>query len=241
MTRCAPVPDNQHGGGSTRAVRRRGKSGLMATTKPRLPHLAAAQLAVCAVTGGVAGELVQSTASSADTRLRLTATMDYVVQVDEPFTISVRLWNPDREPVTVMIRHHRELEFPFVAVFENDSRDYRTALVPADDKTWFDVRSWYWRCLPGVPRSDCPPLRNAYEVDGGEGLQLAESVRLSDYESWLRQEFGSGFVPGPHRMTVSVFFVENPEPYMLDVRNDIGRPLTTLDAEVEFMLETGEE
>ena len=207
-------------------------------------------LAVITSATGAAEEAPQPNdeASADGTRLRLAVTMDEVVHVDVPFTIKVALRNPDSEQVEVLIIHHRTRELPFAAKFEYVSGNryvYGTWLARGDDKTPWVVRSWDVLCGPEVPASErtgtfCPPTQNVYEVPGGGQVVFEETVRLRDYEGALsdyRRGF-SGFVAGPHRMAVSVSFIENPAPYTRDVRNTIDQPFSELETEVQFDLET---
>ena len=200
-------------------------------------------MAICVCAGVVAGG-----AESADTasNWRLTAAMDPVVHVDEPFTLRVRLWNLGAESTAVLIVHHREEQMPFQAAFESLTREsrYRAWLARGEDKG-IVVSSYYVAYCenPRRPRGpDCPPLRNLYEVDGGAYVEFAEVVRLGDYATWLSEWYDdsfTGFVAGPHLLEVSVRFIEDPEPHLLDRRNSIDRPFTELATEVVFEVETG--
>lgn len=221
--------------------------GPTRTVGPRPARWAMTIVASCAWASGAAekGRPPEDTALADGPELRLTVTMDKVVHVDVPFTIKVGLSNPRAEPVEVLIVHHRTRQLPFLAVFNNVSGPYySTALVLGEDKAWA-IRSWDDRCGTEVPRSGrtglfCPPTRNVYEIDGGGHLEFEETVRFRDYEGVLRESNSgsSGFVSGPHRMVVWVYFIENPAPYLLDVGKRIDRPFVELETVVRFDLET---
>lgn len=212
------------------------RSQEMGEPSPGIARLALAALTACLGASPVVGDAGPKSAPE----WRLTAAMEEVVHVDVPFTLRVRLWNPSTHDAQVLIRHHREEELPFKGWFSrlSESGSYWWVLVRGEDKK-FVIRGWYVRCGPETPPSDCPPLRNVYHVTGGGYAEFAEVVTLRDYtDELLDGPEGGGFVAGPHRLLVTLSFVESPEPYMLDVRNPINRPFTHLETEVDFVLET---
>lgn len=203
-------------------------------------------MAACACAAALAGNAEPADAGQ---EWHMTVTMDEVVHVDEPFTLNVWLWNPSPDRAQLLIRHHREDEYPFEARFRYVSGNrevYEARLVRGDDKTPYVVQTWDVRCGPEVPASErvgtfCPPTENVYDVPGDGRLVFEESVRLRDYAGVL-DEFSEGFsrfIDGPHLLDVAVSFVAKPTRDRVDAGNDTSLPLIRLEKTSAFVLETG--
>lgn len=221
--------------------RGRKRAGTERTSLTRQGVQVAAAALACVWMHGTASDAPDVAGSASETGWRLTVAMDEVVHVDEPFTLRVRLWHPGEAPAKVLIRHHLEEEIPFMASFRSLSGTYYGAfLARGDVKEGLVVRSHYPCEHPPRRGPDCPSVRNVYLANGAGYVELAEVVTLREYEGFLSERFSpfTGLVAGPHLMKVWVAFVESPEDYMLDVRNRIERPLTRLEAEFNFDLET---